>query len=292
MSGPSSRDVPVSKPDPAFAVTMTVRNNVDSIERSVATILSQLGTDGELSIIDGGSTDGTVERLERIAAGRSGIHVASIESNRGRGRNLAVAAARAPVVLTHVDGDNLYADGVLRRVALALAARGDVDVLMAIGEGDRDPSVSRFYAWRRDAFLRIGGYVETQFMEDLGTLLKAFRAGLRVDRLRVPLVAEDLKPRRPREAPSVGPWQRSHHVYRAARKFRILGFRYGEYRRFLRLTGRTGPRLAAGLVIGSWAYLVGALTRDSLAFLTPEDADAAGVRAYRASRYPPAPPRT
>ncbi len=283
MSGSSADASSAPSPGRTFAISMTVRNNAESIERSLLTILPQLGEEGELSIVDGGSTDGTVEILARISGGRRNVHVASIPSNRGEGRNLAVRASHAPVVLTHVDGDNLYADGVLRAVAKNLLARRDLDVLMAIGVGDRDPSVSRFYAWRRDAFDRIGGYAETQFMEDLGTLLKAFRAGLRVGRLLVSRVADDLKPRRPREAPSVGPWQRSNHSYRAARKFRVLGFRYPEYVRFLRLTGRSRARFAAGLLVGSWAYLVGAATRDDLGFLTSEDADAEGVRALAAA---------
>jgi glycosyltransferase involved in cell wall biosynthesis len=270
---------------PWFAVTITVRNNIDTIARSLATIAPQVADGGELSIVDGGSTDGTFAALGGFARDRSDVHVESVECNRGRGRNLAVRASRAPIVLTHVDGDNLYADGVLPEVARALRGRPDLDVVMAIGEGDRDPSSSRFYAWRRDAFTRIGGYAETQFMEDLGTLLKAFRAGLRVDRLRVPRVAEDLKPRRPRQAPSVGPWRRSNHVFRAARKFRIIGFRYGEYLRFLWLTRRTRARYMAGAVVGAFAYLDGAVTHDSLDFLTEEDDDAAGVRAYAAARH-------
>jgi len=275
---------------PWFAVTMTVRNNVDTIARSLATIAPQVAEDGELSVVDGGSTDGTIVALEAFARGRPNVQVASVPCNRGRGRNLAVGAARAPIVLTHVDGDNLYAEGVLRRVAEALRDRPELDLLLAIGEGDRDPSSSRFYAWRREAYDRIGGYVETQFMEDLGTLLRVFRAGLRVDRVRVPRVADDLKPRRPRQAPSVGPWRRSNHVFRAARKFRIIGYRYGEYLRFLWLTRRTRARYAAGAAVGAVAFLEGAVTHDSLSFLTEEDDDAAGVRAYAAARRGEGPP--
>jgi len=269
---------------PWFAVTMTVRNNADSIARSIASILPQLAPGGELSIVDGGSTDGTFELLETLARDHPTLHAARHPSNRGTGRNLAVRATAAPIVLTHVDGDNVYADGVLRRVAEVLRDRADLDVLMAIGDGDRDPSSSRFYAWRRGPFDRIGGYAETQYMEDLGTLLRAFRAGLRLDRIHVARVAEDLKPRHPRGAPSVGPWGRSSHVYRAARKFRIIGFRYGQYVRFLSLTRRSSARFVAGVVIGTIAYVVGALTRDSVAFLRDEDSDSDGVRWYAETR--------
>lgn len=269
---------------PWFAVTMTVRNNADTIARSIGSILPQLDPGGELSVVDGGSTDGTFEALEALAREHPAIHADRRPSNRGLGRNLAVRAARAPIVLTHVDGDNVYAGRVLREVAGALRAREDLDVLMAIGDGDRDPSSSRFYAWRRAPFERIGGYVETQYMEDLGTLIRAFRAGLRIQRVLVPRVAEDLKPRDRREAPNVGPWGRSNHVYRAARKFRIVGFRYGEYLRFLALTRRSSARYLAGVAIGSYAYLVGALRHNSLGFLRDEDSDAEGVRAYAMAR--------
>jgi hypothetical protein len=161
-----------------------------------------------------------------------------------------------------VDADNRYAPGVFAFVADRLRADSRVGLIFAVGESDRDPSVTRFYAWRREAFERAGRYPDRQEREDPPLLLRAFRAGFGVERALLPRVADDLKPREAGHAPSVAPWRRGSHTMWAARRFRVLGFRYAEYARLLSLTRRTAPRLAAGLVLGGLAYILGALLRD------------------------------
>jgi glycosyltransferase involved in cell wall biosynthesis len=257
---------------PTFAVTMTVRNNIGTIAESLATILPLRPAGGELVIVDAESTDGTKEFLDRTSQTSPELTVVSRRCNRGIGRNLAVATSRAPIVLTQVDGDNRYAPGVFVTVAERLRSRPHVGLIFTVGAADQDPSSTRFYAWRREAFDRAGGYPDTQEREDPPLLLRAFRAGFGVERCLLPRVAEDLKPRPAGFAPNVPPWRRSSHTMWAARKFRVMGYRYREYARLLSLTRRTTARFVAGLTLGALAYVQGAVHGDGRDVLERNDA--------------------
>ncbi|MCI4343497.1 MAG: glycosyltransferase [Thermoplasmata archaeon] len=268
---PGSLETPPTAPAPWFAVTMTVRNNVRTLRESLGTILPHLADGGELVIVDALSDDGTQEILRELAAADPRLTVIEKACNRGIGRNLAVASSHAPIVLTQVDGDNRYVDGVLRTVAARLRETPTWDAAFAVGAHDWDPSSTRFYAWRRAGFDRTGGYEERQEREDPPLLLRAFRAGLRVERCLLPKLADDLKPRAKGRAPSVSPWRRGTHTMWAARKFRVMGYRYSEYLRLLRLTRRTEPRFLAGGAIGLLAYAQGALHHDGPDVLERDD---------------------
>jgi glycosyltransferase involved in cell wall biosynthesis len=272
MSRPTTApDPPSGDPtaSPWFSVTMTVRNNAATIERCLASILGQLGTEGEVFVVDPRSTDGTWEQLERLAASDARLSVRSEACNRGVGRNLAVRASRGAVVLTQFDGDNVYAPGVIERTARETRDHAGTDVTFAVGLEDWDPSTTRFYAWRREAFWRAGGYPDRQEQDDPPLLLGAFRHGLSMRRLALERVATDLKPRAPRFAASVGPWGRFRHSLWAARRFRVLGFRWAEFLGFLRLTRRSTVRYLVGATVGTLGYLLGALRKDGVEILHP-----------------------
>ncbi len=253
---------------PWFSVTMTVRNNATTIRESLASILPDLGSDGELVIVDARSTDGTWEYLEGLARSDPRVRASSQECNRGTGRNLAAAAARGNILLTQVDGDNRYAPGIVAALARATRDVEGTDVTFAVGLEDWDPSTSRFYAWKREAYQRTGGYPNRQEVDDPPLLLSAFRHGLRARRLAVPHVAWDLKPRPARWAAGVGPWRRARHSIWAARRFRVIGFRLPEFIRLLWLTRRTGLRFFVGVGVATVGYVVGAIRRDGEATLS------------------------
>lgn len=280
-------DPPPASPalDPWFSVTTTVRNNASTIGPCLDSLEPQLRDGGELVVVDALSTDGTAETLRSRSAANPRVRVLEEPGNRGVGRNRAAALARGAILITNVDGDNRYEATVARAAAERLrASRPPLDLLLVIGAEDPDPSSGRFFVWRKEAFLRIGGYPARQGLEDPEAVLKAFRGGLRVDRWVTPHVAEDLKPRRPGQAPSVPPWRRRRHAVRAARKFRIIGYRYPEFVRYLWISRRTVPRFLAGMVVAAVAYLEAAASGNSVAFLTEDEEDAHVVRELAAER--------
>jgi glycosyltransferase involved in cell wall biosynthesis len=267
---------------------MTVRNNLRTISESLGSILPVEAVGGEVVVVDAVSTDGTAEWLGRATQEHAGLTVVSEPCNRGVGRNLAVRRARGSIVLTQVDADNRYSDGVLVQVAERLRARPELGLLFTVGQTDPDPSVTRFYAWQRAAFERAGGYPDAQDREDPPLLLRAFRAGVRIERCVVPRIAVDLKTRPGDFAPNVAPWRRRGHTMRAARRFRVLGFRFPEYVRLLYLTRRTPVRFLAGVVVGGWAYLQGAIRHDGPEILE-RDIERLAEAANRPSEEAPAP---
>jgi glycosyltransferase involved in cell wall biosynthesis len=270
---------------PWYSVTMTVRDNRTTIGACLDSIEPQLEDGGELVIVDAESTDGTGEALAARSAANPRVRVLREECNRGVGRNRAAAVATGAVLLTNVDGDNVYAPGILRDAARRLRGfQPPVDLLLVIGSGDPDPSSGRFFAWRGTSFARVGGYPPRQGLEDPEAVLRAFRGKLRVERWLTEHVARDLKPRRPGQAPSVPPWQRRRHAIRAARKFRIIGYRYSEFVRYLWLTRRTGARFLAGTLVAMVGYVRGAASGNSVDFLTEDEEDAHVVRELAAER--------
>ena len=275
--------------EPWFAATMTVRNNADTLRAALASLEPQLEAGGELTVVDAASTDGTREILERAAAGNPRVRVRSLPCNRGTGRNLAVEMSRAPVVLTTIDADNRYADGVLAHVARTLRDSSAHDMVMAVGLQDRDPSSSRFYAWRHEALLAAGGFPDRQYMEEDDLLLRAMRYPLRLGRCALPHVASDLKERPAHHSPNVAVWKRHHLTVRAARKFQWFGFRFPEFARFLWMTRRSPVRFAAGFTLSAYGYVRGALSSDPASFIRPTDFDY-GVLP-EGPFVPPRPPR-
>ncbi|MGA8665099.1 MAG: glycosyltransferase family A protein [Thermoplasmata archaeon] len=237
---------------------MTVRNNAGTLRDSLETVLPQVAGEGELVIVDSLSNDGTQAILAEVARTHPEVTVIERSCHRGDGRNLAVALAHTSIVVTQVDGDNRYAPGVLRALALHVRDHPSCDAAFGIGNGDFDPSSTHVYAWRKEAFERVGGYEPRQEREEPPLWLRAFRGGLRFERVLLPRLADDLKPRRAGSSPTVSPWRRGTHMMWGARIFRVIGFRYPEYVRLLRLTRRTTARFLAGITIGGVAYLQGA----------------------------------
>ena len=91
---------------PAVSVISTVLNEVGDIDRLVAGLMAQTLAPAEVVIVDGGSTDGTWERLQAAKARYPNLVLIRDESCRlshsagpiARGRNVAIAAASSSVV--------------------------------------------------------------------------------------------------------------------------------------------------------------------------------------------------
>jgi glycosyltransferase involved in cell wall biosynthesis len=252
---------------PWFALTMTVRNNGATIGRTLATLLPELDAGGELAIVDAESTDSTLSEIARVTEGNPRVHVLSEACNRGQGRNRAVGLTRAPIVLSQLDADNQYHASVLSRAAAELRDRPGDRVLNAVGLADPNPSSTRFFVWPRAVFDRIGGYPNVQVAEELGLVLKAYRAGVRFQRFVVPRVADDLKPRAANSGARAPPWSRGRVTVRAAKKFGVLGYSYREFVRYLGMTRRTTPRFLAGVALGAAGYVAYAGSGRDDAFL-------------------------
>ena len=82
---------------PAISVIVTVLQEREAIDGLLATVTSQLGAEDELIVVDGGSTDGTAERVQEDDDARVRLHSAP-GSNISQGRNIGISTARNSIV--------------------------------------------------------------------------------------------------------------------------------------------------------------------------------------------------
>ena len=77
------------------SLIIPIRNEEASIENLIDSIGRQTMPPDEVVLVDGGSTDSTVEMVERLAAGKASIKLVKTDgATPGKGRNLGVEAAR------------------------------------------------------------------------------------------------------------------------------------------------------------------------------------------------------
>jgi glycosyltransferase involved in cell wall biosynthesis len=171
----------VPKREPVTVIA-TVRDEADSIDRLLDSLLSGSRPPDEIIIADGGSTDGTLERLQERAMSEARIRSLSTPGNRSVGRNAAVRAARGTVVActdAGVDVDREWLERITRPfdenprvdvVAGFYRAAGETPFERAAGvvsapsleeiDLDRFLPSTRSVAFRRTAFDRVGGFDE------------------------------------------------------------------------------------------------------------------------------------
>ncbi len=172
------------------SVIVTVKNEASSIDRLLDSLSQQTIPPSEVVIVDGGSTDGTLERIEHHPQ-RLPIKLLVREgTNISEGRNEAIRAASGEILASTDAGVRLVPHW-LEALTRPLAQDTTVDVVSGFFlpdpqtvferamaatvlpvEADVDPErflpSSRSVAFRREAWAKAGGYPEwLDFCEDL-----------------------------------------------------------------------------------------------------------------------------
>ncbi|MCL4369141.1 MAG: glycosyltransferase [Actinobacteria bacterium] len=183
------------------SVIVTVYNEAQSIEALLRSLLDQTRPPDEIVVVDGGSTDGTLDLLRGFSAPRLVVREAP-GANISQGRNLAIKAASHDIIACTDAGVRLEPDW-LAQLTAPFASQSPPDVVCgffapdpqsaferAMGAtvlpewGDADPArflpSSRSVAFTKDAWQRAGGYPEwLDYCEDVVFDLQLRRAGLR-----------------------------------------------------------------------------------------------------------------
>lgn len=179
------------------ALVLTVLNEARSIDRLIRSIRAQTRPPDEIVIVDGGSRDGTPERIRALAAADPPLPLHLLElpgANISAGRNAAIGAATADLVAVTDAGVRLEPDWLERLTApfdepdppdvvagffrpdLSGAPTSVFQTALAAtilpAESDIDPArflpSSRSVAFRRSAWAAAGGYPEwLDYGEDL-----------------------------------------------------------------------------------------------------------------------------
>lgn len=185
------------------SLIVTVRNEEGSIDALLDSLLSARRAPEEIVVADGGSTDGTWERLSARAARDVRVRAVHAPGNRSVGRNAAVRAARHDVIACTDAGAEVEPEW-LEKIVAPLEADPDVGAvggfyrpegrtaferaagvvsapaLREIDPGRFLPS-TRSLAFRRSAFERAGGFDETlAHNEDTPFALALKACGVRI----------------------------------------------------------------------------------------------------------------
>ena len=178
----------------AISIIATVLNEASSIDELVASLLSQSLPPSEVVIVDGGSSDGTWERLQHHAASVPLVRAIRDESCNlknspgpiARGRNVAIAAARGHVIAC-CDAGCSYGPDWLARLTSPITSGASEYVLggscidpakatvwdlasaplMGIAtrpEGVRKSCTARSMAFTKKLWQRVGGFPEETFL--------------------------------------------------------------------------------------------------------------------------------
>ena len=179
--------------NPTVTVTATVLNEVHDID-ALATTLAEQSLHPQVIIVDGGSTDGTWERLqaaERMYPNLVAIRDEScnLKASRGpiaRGRNVGIAAAAADVVACADAGCIYDPEWLARLTAPILNGSAEYSLggscvdphdqtiwdlaaapffgLKQRPDGTTKSCTARSMAFRKELWKRVGGFPETSFL--------------------------------------------------------------------------------------------------------------------------------
>ncbi len=205
-----------------ISIVIPAYNEAAKIGRDVeeaASFLRSKGLDGEIIVVDDGSSDGTAAEADRAIA-PSGISKTIIRLERNSGKGAAVKrgvlASRGEIILYADSGTCIpYANAlpVIERIAagdldISLASRRHPGTVIRLNRPVRRRVLSRFFHWaavliaglprritdsqcgfkvyRGDAARELfAGLVTTGFLFELEVILKALRRGLRVEEFAV-----------------------------------------------------------------------------------------------------------
>lgn len=114
-----------------YTVAVCNYNMVRTVKQSVQSILNHTTDDFEILVVDGGSTDGSLRVLRTLAADCERLRILNTDDHNSEGlgtdRNVAVKEAKGNHVLTQLDADDRYYQGILDFITVYEQLRSQLD---------------------------------------------------------------------------------------------------------------------------------------------------------------------
>jgi glycosyltransferase involved in cell wall biosynthesis len=158
---------------PKYSVCITHYNNILTVENSLKSILDQIDDRFEVVVVDQGSTDGSLEALERLARERGfQLHHQDMQ-NRGLGRQLAFRMSKGEYIIAQIDMDDTY-QPVIRQLVSAYELDLKGMVLRVVNDQKRGAVTIAPRSFLED----IGGWPDLDYVEDRWVWGRAVERGI------------------------------------------------------------------------------------------------------------------
>ena len=155
-------------------------DNATGLERTIASVLGQTGPDIDYIVIDGASSDGSREILDRYAP-RLSYSVSEKDGGIYQAMNKGIAVARGEYCLFLNSGDWLVSDTIISDVTEQLSEKKDIyyaNLLVSDGvrhrEGKYPPQLDVDY-FVSDTISHQNSLIRTQFLKDSGMYREDFQ---------------------------------------------------------------------------------------------------------------------
>lgn len=98
--------------EPTYSICIPNYNMGDTIERALVSVIEQVDDRYEVLVLDDGSTDNSVEILDKLGAKYPSLRVIKLKRDKnrklGETRNISVREAKGEYVILHVDADDVW----------------------------------------------------------------------------------------------------------------------------------------------------------------------------------------
>lgn len=142
---------------PRISVITPSYNQAEFIEQTILSVLSQNYPHLEYLIIDGGSTDGTLDILRRYSGRLTWISEKDNGQAHAINKGLRVASGE---ILTYLNSDDLYEPGALHQVGAYFAAHPDAVCIsgQCHNINEQGQIIRNIISRYKNFWLRMGGY--------------------------------------------------------------------------------------------------------------------------------------
>ena len=158
------------------SICITCRNNINTVEASLESILSQTNDKFEVIVVDAKSNDGTLQVLQKYAK-KGYIKLIVKRCSRGKGRQIAFENSKGDYIIANIDLDDVFVPK-LQALIRSYHAQCEDKILAAIqGNLNKGKWLPNITIGDRNLIKKLGGWRNLQYAEDWDLWSRAAKKG-------------------------------------------------------------------------------------------------------------------
>ena len=148
-----------------YSICITCRNNINTVEASLESILSQTSDKFEVIVVDAKSNDGTLQVLQKYA--KSGcIKLIVKKCSRGKGRQIAFENSKGDYIIANMDLDDVFMPKLKDLLDFYRKHYGGKILLAITGISKKLRGLQNITICDRNILKKLGGWRDLQYAED------------------------------------------------------------------------------------------------------------------------------